>query len=163
MKAEYKCHSCLHSWGDKCPSCGGEDFKNINETVKLAKATDKNGFLSILLNESTLPEDQQWCEVLLGDGSKPLLAKYVSDEEAFFPVDEKPKLLISAYDVGSWKELEIDWSFERWTERRENLALIVGSDKYNNDYHATGIMNGQEEVLEVEDIERVGASNSAGQ
>lgn len=122
-----------------------EDYRIIHTEIKL--------------DLRTLPQDGQWCECENGTHCK-IVSQYISEEEAFFPVNDDPSLLISAFDMSFWRPLIIEWEWKEWSEQKERLASLIGHDNFNNDYTATGVIGVDlTDILEVSEIEYIGANS----
>lgn len=105
----------------------------------------------IKIDINTLPKDCQFVE-FTAHGEEKYIGQFLSGDDLFF-INEKK--WFTAWVVHAWKPLEIEWEFDRWSEKKESLAVIKGVDNYNNIFEATGIMNGVDEILEIYDIELV--------
>ncbi len=115
--------------------------------------------IEIKLDKTTLPQSKQWC---VWDNQKQhsIVGIYEPDEEGFYPINANPVVMDSAFNVNFWQPLEIKWEWVEWSEKKESLAIVEGSDNYGNNFEACGVMNGRDEVLEVSDIELTGGVNT---
>ena len=48
----------------------------------------------------------------------------------------------------------ISWSFKRWIEKKEFIALLDGEDDYGNSYEASCFYMDEDNLVNIHDIER---------
>lgn len=105
----------------------------------------------IKLDETSLPEDGQLCEFDTHDFEE-IIGFYIKEEHAFYPINDDPKSLITAFDVNFWEPVEISWQKKVCLEPKEGIFKVIGFDKFDNMYEAGGIYSCGE-LVEVKDIE----------
>lgn len=107
----------------------------------------------IKLDETTLPEDGQLCEFDTYHFEE-IVGFYIKEENAFYPINNDPKGLITVFDVNFWEPLKVEWEKKECLEPKEGLYKLTGWDKFKNLYSACGHYSCCE-LVKVEDIEHI--------
>lgn len=106
--------------------------------------------IEVKIDKTTLPENLQWVEFETYNQEE-LVGQYLEEDEIISQIDNKDTCI---YDVYYWRPLHIEWHFKEWTERSEGLAILIGFDKFGNEFTAGGEIS-LGEIIKVEDIEFV--------
>lgn len=106
--------------------------------------------IEVKIDRSTLPQDMQWVEFETYE-MKEIVGQFIEDENMFHWTDNN---FTFAWDVYSWKPLEIKWAWKEWSEQAEGLAILEGFDRFGNEFTAGGEI-GLGEIISVYDIEKL--------
>ena len=119
-----------------------------------APVMQKNGdWIEPKLNDVYLPQDGQWCEFNIYKELN-LTGQFIREDNLFVISPDKQH---SAFDVITWRPLDIDWEKVGCKENEFGdgfECLLRGEDKFKNTYKAWGKYR-NDELLELGEIERL--------
>lgn len=106
----------------------------------------------IKIDRTTLPEDYQFVNFTT-HGEEEHAGQFIGGDDLFLI---HPSRWFQSWNVHAWEPLKIEWEIDYFTETKERLANLKGTDEFGNEYTAGGLISTiDKEILKIEDIEKI--------